>query len=283
MQRGASPGSTSFRRAAICETALPYRRAAAAGRSIWPCGLVGSGLERGDRVAIVAETSPDFVSMFFACQYAGLVPVPLPLCINIGGHDAYVERLRGMLTAAGARLAVAPADLLATLRRGRAGTEVTRVSPRRPRSRAGRRRTEPVAPLGPDEPCYIQYSSGSTSFPRGVLVTQRAIAANAQAIAVHGLALRPTDRCTSWLPLYHDMGLVGCCLTPVMAQITVDYLPTTAFARRPLLWLKLLSDLGGDDLVRPDLRLRAVHPPGAERPAEAFDLRHGGSPGSAAR
>ena len=53
------------------------------------------------------------------------------------------------------------------------------------------------------------------------------------------------DRCTSWLPLYHDMGLVGCCLTPVMAQITVDYLPSTAFARRPLLWLKLLSDLGG--------------------------------------
>ena len=102
-----------------------------------------------------------------------------------------------------------------------------------------------VEPFGPDEPCYIQYSSGSTSFPRGVLVTQRAIAANARAIAVHGLALRADDRCTSWLPLYHDMGLVGCCLTPVMAQITVDYLPSTAFARRPLLWLKLLSDLGG--------------------------------------
>ena len=52
-------------------------------------------------------------------------------------------------------------------------------------------------------------------------------------------------RAFSWLPLYHDMGLVGCCLTPVMAQVTVDYLPSTAFARRPLLWLKLLSDLGG--------------------------------------
>ena len=77
--------------------------------------LAGCGAERGDRVAIVAETSPDFVTVFFACQYAGLVPVPLPLCINIGGHDAYVERLRGMLIAAGARLAIAPSDLLATL------------------------------------------------------------------------------------------------------------------------------------------------------------------------
>jgi fatty-acyl-CoA synthase len=77
------------------------------------------------------------------------------------------------------------------------------------------------------------------------MVTQRAIAANAHAIATHGLALGGDDRCTSWLPLYHDMGLVGCCLTPVMAQITIDYLPSTAFARRPLLWLKLLSKLGG--------------------------------------
>ena len=225
------------------ETALPYhelRRRAVnlAGR------LAGCGAERGDRVAIVAETSPAFVTVFFACQYAGLVPVPLPLCINIGGHDAYVERLRGMLTAAGARIAVAPADLLDTLGEAAEGTDVTRVAT------ADEIATWPVAvgpvvPFGPEEPCYIQYSSGSTSFPRGVLVTQRAIAANARAIATHGLALRGDDRCTSWLPLYHDMGLVGCCLTPVMAQVTVDYLPSTAFARRPLLWLKLLSDLGG--------------------------------------
>src|SRR3954471_17032493 len=206
--------------------------------------LAATGLERGDRVAIVAETSPDFVKVFFACQYAGLVAVPLPLCINIGGHDAYVERLRAMLEAAGAKLTVAPADLVATLVEAADGTDVFRVAT------AGEianwpSADGPVEPFGPDEPCYIQYSSGSTSFPRGVLVTQRAIAANAHAIAVHGLGLRPGDRCTSWLPLYHDMGLVGCCLTPVMAQITVDYLPSTAFARRPLLWLKLLSDHGG--------------------------------------
>jgi fatty-acyl-CoA synthase len=206
--------------------------------------LAGGGLERGDRVAIVAETSADFVTTFFACQYAGLVPVPLPLCINIGGHDAYVQRLRGMLVSASARLAVGPADLMATLREAALGTDVTSVATAAeigswPQAAA------PAAPLGPDDPCYIQYSSGSTSFPRGVLVTQRAIAANAFAIARHGLALGPGDRCTSWLPLYHDMGLVGCCLTPVMTQVTVDYLPSTAFARRPLLWLKLLSDHGG--------------------------------------
>ena len=253
------------------QTALPYgelrRRAADLALRV-----VGSGLERGDRVAIVAETSPEFVSMFFACQYAGLVPVPLPLCINIGGHDAYVQRLRGMLAAAGAALAVAPDDLLATLAEAALGTEVTRVTTVAdigtwPAS------DQPVEPLGPDDPCYIQYSSGSTSFPRGVLVTQRAIAANAQAIAVHGLELRPTDRCTSWLPLYHDMGLVGCCLTPVMAQITVDYLPTTAFARRPLLWLKLLSDLGGTISFGPTFGYELCTRRAQSGLPDSFDLR----------
>jgi fatty-acyl-CoA synthase len=240
---GGVTGLNFFSARGELQTALPYRELRERALDLAP-RLAGHGLERGDRVAIVAETSPDFVTIFFACQYAGLVPVPLPLCVNIGGHDAYVERLRGMLLSAGARLAVAPADLVSTLQEAAETTEVDSVAT------AGEIATWhpaacPVVPLGPDEPCYIQYSSGSTSFPRGVLVTQRAIAANARAIARDGLALRPDDRCTSWLPLYHDMGLVGCCLTPVMAQVTVDYLPSTAFARRPLLWLKLLSDLGG--------------------------------------
>jgi fatty-acyl-CoA synthase len=222
---------------------LPYRRLRERALDL-ATRLAGGELERGDRVAIVAETSADFVTTFFACQYAGLVPVPLPLCINIGGHDAYVQRLRGMLVSASARLAVAPADLMPTLTEAALTTGVLAVATAADIA-TWPAASEPVVPLGPDEPCYIQYSSGSTSFPRGVLVTQRAIAANAHAISVHGLALGPNDRCTSWLPLYHDMGLVGCCLTPVMNQITVDYLPSTAFARRPLLWLKLLSDLGG--------------------------------------
>ena len=234
-----------LRRAASSRPRCPMRelrrRAAGSGPRV-----VGSGLERGDRVAIVAETSPDFVSMFFACQYAGLVPVPLPLCINIGGHDAYVERLRGMLAAAGAR----------------AGGGTRRISwPRWPRPRWAPRssRVATAAEIGglagggPSRWSRSGPTSPATSSIRPAAPASRAACwsrsgrspPTRSAIAVHGLELRPGDRCTSWLPLYHDMGLVGCCLTPVMAQITVDYLPSTAFARRPLLWLKLLSDLGG--------------------------------------
>ncbi len=99
-----------------------------------------------------------------------------------------------------------------------------------------------LEPFGADDEAYIQYSSGSTSNPKGVLISQKAIAANTRGILRHGLKLTPDDRAFSWLPLYHDMGLVGFCLSPMMGQVTMDYMATTAFARRPALWLKLMSD-----------------------------------------
>jgi fatty-acyl-CoA synthase len=225
------------------ETALSYRDLRRSALAI-ASRLAATPLARGDRIGIIAETSPDFLAVFFACQYAGLVPVPLPLSINFGGKGAYVERLRGMLDAAGAKAAVAGPDLIGILREATAGTAVGFAATAAeimdwPATDAA------LEPLGADDVCYIQYSSGSTSFPRGVLVTQAALAANARAIATDGVALRAGDRCTSWLPLYHDMGLVGCCLTPVMTQISVDYLSTTAFARRPLVWLELIARYRG--------------------------------------
>jgi fatty-acyl-CoA synthase len=222
---------------------LPYRELRERAQDL-AIRLRASRLRRGDRVGLIAETTPDFLIVFFACQYAGLVPVPLPLSINFGGRQAYAERLRGMLLAAGARAAVASEELIETLKVAAAPTAASLVATPAelyalPAKDAG------LAPLQADEACYIQYSSGSTSFPKGVLVTQRAIIANAQAIALHGMRLRSGDRCTTWLPLYHDMGLVGCCVTPIMSQIPIDYLASTSFARRPLLWLKLISDHGG--------------------------------------
>lgn len=199
------------------------------------------GLPRGSRFAIVAETSPHFLTFFYACQYVGLVPVPLPLSINLGGHDAHVARLRSMLSAARPAAAVASRDLLATLQQAAHGLGASLVGapddfyalP----SAGGA-----LAPFGKDEPCYIQYSSGSTMDPKGVLVTQRAITTNARAIGRDGLKLKHGDRAASWLPLYHDMGLVGFCITPMLAQVSIDYLATSTFAVRPLTWLQLISE-----------------------------------------
>ena len=91
-----------------------------------------------------------------------------------------------------------------------------------------------------DDIAYLQYSSGSTRFPHGVAVTHHALLDNLHAHGV-GLEVEDTDRCISWLPWYHDMGLVGCFLSPMSLQMSVDYLKTEDFARRPLAWLDMIT------------------------------------------
>ncbi len=103
----------------------------------------------------------------------------------------------------------------------------------------------------PNDIAYLQYTSGSTRFPRGVIITHHEVMANLRAISHDGIKLRPGDRCVSWLPFYHDMGLVGFLLTPVATQLSVDYLRTQDFAMRPLQWLKLISKNRGTVSVAP--------------------------------
>jgi len=202
--------------------------------------LLNSGLERGERVAIVAETGPDFIITFFACQYAGLVPCPVPYAMNIGGRDAYVSRIAGMLNAAHAAAIIIPDTLRESICEAVEHTDVRHVLSHD--ELAAFSADAQLQSFGGDEVAYIQYSSGSTSAPKGVLITQKAATANTKAILQHGMKLTDDDRAFSWLPLYHDMGLVGFCLAAMMGQTSVDYLATPAFARRPALWLKLMSD-----------------------------------------
>ncbi len=203
--------------------------------------LINSGLKRGSRVAVVAETGPEFMAVFFGCQYAGLVPCPMPYTMHIGGREAYVERIAGMLRSAHASAAVTCGDLEDHVNAAAAAAGVDLVLTHEQLQALPEGDVE-LEPFRADEQAYIQYSSGSTSHPKGVLITQRAITANTRSILQHGLKIRPIDRAFSWLPLYHDMGLVGFCLSPMMGQVTVDYLSTPSFARRPALWLKLMSD-----------------------------------------
>ncbi len=203
--------------------------------------LLSLGLKRGDRVAVVAETGSEFMAVFFGCQYAGLVPCPVPYSMYIGGRDAYVQRVAGMFRAADVSAVITTEDVKEHIREGAALAGVSVVFSHAELAACPESMTR-LEGFGPDDVAYIQYSSGSTSSPKGVLIMQRSIMANAEGMLRHGLKVRPEDRAFSWLPLYHDMGLVGFCLAPMMGQVTVDYLPTTAFARRPTLWLRLMSE-----------------------------------------
>ncbi|MGD8498870.1 MAG: fatty acyl-AMP ligase [Chromatiales bacterium] len=201
-------------------------------------------LERGARVAVIAETGPDFAELFFACQYAGLVPVPMPVPTQLGAHRAYVEHLRGLVRSCKASVAIAPSGCLGYLEEACAGLDLRFVGDVRRFTETYGDCIEVLEPAGPDELAYIQYTSGSTRFPRGVMVTQRQLMSNLAGILREGVAMRRDDRCVSWLPYYHDMGLVGMLLAPMAAQISVDYLGTREFAMRPRQWLSLISRSG---------------------------------------
>ncbi len=207
--------------------------------------LAAAGLKPGDRLALLAETGPDFAALFFGAVYAGVWPVPLPLPTSFGGREAYVDQLHVQLQSCDPCLLLAPAELI---QMAEAAGALSNVGAESFESFAAREAPDLALPAArPDDICYLQYSSGSTRFPHGVAVTHEALLDNLAAHA-HGMALVETDRCVSWLPWYHDMGLVGCFLSPVANQVSVDYLATEDFARRPLSWLDLISRNSGTTL-----------------------------------
>jgi fatty-acyl-CoA synthase len=207
--------------------------------------LLGAGLEPGDRVALLAATDPDFVVAFLACQYAGLIPAPLPLPLAFGGRETYVDHVTRLAREARASALFAPPPLLPWLAPQAATLGLKIFGSVAELAAKAEPATGPLPAADPEGIAYLQFSSGSTRSPAGVAVRQHALMSNAAAILQHGLQVRPDDRSVSWLPLYHDMGMVGFLLAPLAGQVTVDLLPTQDFARRPRLWLSLLSDNRG--------------------------------------
>jgi fatty-acyl-CoA synthase len=201
--------------------------------------LLGLKLKKGDRVALIADTHPSFVEAFFACQYAGLIAVPVLVPSSLGSHRSYVEKLRGLFANCTPAAVIGLEEWLPYIREALDHTRQMFVGTLQQLSDVPAKQALPD--VSPDDVAYLQYTSGSTRFPRGVIITHRAVMANAKGIVEHGIGVRSGDRCASWLPYYHDMGLVGFVLAPMAAQLTVDYLNTRDFATRPGQWLKLIS------------------------------------------
>jgi fatty-acyl-CoA synthase len=225
------------------EVVLSYRELRDEARTL-ARRLLGLGLKRGDRVGIVAETDPMFQRFFFACQYAGLSPFALPAGIQLGAHTAYVGQIRRMLESCNASIAVAPASHSEFLNEAVAEMDLVMAGSPEDFDALPEADVE-FESLGAKDPAYLQYTSGSTRFPRGVEINQETVLENLLAIAEDGLNLDNNDRFVSWLPYYHDMGLIGFILVPLICQLSADYLPSRTFAMRPRLWLKIISDNRG--------------------------------------
>jgi fatty-acyl-CoA synthase len=222
---------------------LPYRDLKDQAQSL-ARRMIRAGLRRGERVAIIAESSADFVRTFWASQYAGLIPVPLPTPAAFAGRVNYIHHINPMMEAAQPVAVIAPGVFLDSARQAAARLGVELVGTVEDLNQMPEADADLPA-AEPEDVCYLQFSSGSTRAPTGVAVTHRALLANARGISRDALRVTETDRCTSWLPFYHDMGLVGFFLMPLTSQISTDYLAPDEFARRPLTWPTLISRNGG--------------------------------------
>ena len=172
-------------------------------------------------------------------------PVPLPLPTSFGGKESYIDQIATQMASAQPKLLLYPAELagLAFAAAERQGCEGLAWE----QFLAERSPAAQLPVLASDAICFLQYSSGSTRFPHGVAVTHRALLHNLAGHG-HGMMLEDDDRCISWLPWYHDMGLVGCFLSVIANQVSCDYLKTEDFARRPLAWLDLISRNAGTSI-----------------------------------
>jgi 1-acyl-sn-glycerol-3-phosphate acyltransferase len=198
-------------------------------------GLTERGVRPGDAVSLMLPTGLDFLRSFFGILMARAVPVPIYPPVRLDRLEEYAARQAGILADAGARL-------LVTI--GRARPVASLLRPGVPSLTevltADELAIADAAPIEPEgeaaDAAFIQYTSGSTGQPKGVLLTHENLLANIRAIG-EGLEVEPTDVGVSWLPLYHDMGLIGSWLFCLHQGIPITLLPPTAFLARPERWL----------------------------------------------
>jgi 1-acyl-sn-glycerol-3-phosphate acyltransferase len=203
--------------------------------------LRARGIGRRDTVTIMLRTEAAFFPAFFGTLLAGAIPVPIYPPFRADRIAEYAERQVGILSNAGTRLMITFAEVerLAGVLRGQIPTlsTVTTLDDLAPAAdHSGPLPLRPPVWLTAEDPALIQYTSGSTGQPKGVLLTHANLLANIRAIGA-ALEIRPDDVGVSWLPLYHDMGLIGAWLGMLYFGIPVTILSPLAFLSRPARWL----------------------------------------------
>jgi 1-acyl-sn-glycerol-3-phosphate acyltransferase len=198
-------------------------------------GLRAEGVGRGDAVALMLPTGNDFLRTFQGILIAGAIPVPIYPPARLDQLDEYAGRQSTILADAGVRVLVTiqKAKPIATVLRSRV-LSLRRVATADELAERG----EPwsCAEGAGADPAFIQYTSGSTGQPKGVLLTHDNLMANIRAIAL-GLRAEPTDVGASWLPLYHDMGLIGSWLFCLHQGLPLALQSPLSFLARPERWL----------------------------------------------
>jgi acyl-CoA synthetase (AMP-forming)/AMP-acid ligase II len=198
-------------------------------------GLAAMGIEPGSRVAVAVPTGPEFYDAFFGVLAAGAAPISLPLPPRFGSRRGFNDELHASVNAAGARMVltdVAGRVRLPDLTVAALG-ELPQAAPR-------------LVDGEPDSLALVQLSSGTTGLPKPIRLTHRQLLANVRAIRDRILECYPAERGyehggVSWLPLYHDMGLVGAVLTALAHPAPLTLMKPEEFVARPARWLQAIS------------------------------------------
>ncbi|WP_139113303.1 non-ribosomal peptide synthetase, partial [Pseudomonas sp. 34 E 7] len=221
----------------------------------------------GERAVLLFPSGPDYVAAFFGCLYAGVIAVPAYPPESSKRH--HQERLLSIISDAEPRrlLTIASlADGLAQIENAPPLLSVDTLDPQ-----LADRWLAPE--LQPDDIAFLQYTSGSTALPKGVQVSHGNLVANEVLIRRgFGIDLNPDDVIVSWLPLYHDMGLIGGLLQPIFSGVPCVLMSPAYFLARPLRWLEAISEYGGTISGGPDFAYRLCSERVSESALERLDL-----------
>jgi len=214
--------------------------------------LQARGMKPGDELIIFSKSNEYFVVAFWAAVLGGIVPVP----VAVGVSDEHKLKLFRILSQLHNPTLFTEMDLLQRLHDFAKEQGLENITELLDTHAVLKSDVEPGAhgePFepGPDDTCFIQYSSGSTSDPKGVVLTHRNLCVNIRAI-IEGFDWGPDDQALSWMPLTHDMGLIGFHLSVLAAGMSHAVMDTSVFVRRPLLWMSKASELRATQLCSPN-------------------------------
>jgi 1-acyl-sn-glycerol-3-phosphate acyltransferase len=224
------------------EHPISYQELLAAAHEI-ASGLVAHGLRPRQTVALMLPTGRDYLATFFGVMMGGGVPVPIYPPARMAGIEDHLKRHAGILANAEAALIVTvdAGKTIAVMLQAQLPSLPAVVTPSDLRARAG---TGAPLPLGhrPQRAdiAFLQYTSGSTGAPKGVVLTHANLLANIRAL-VQAAQADSHDRFVSWLPLYHDMGLIGAWFGSLYLGMPLTLMSPLAFLARPALWLETIA------------------------------------------